>query len=390
MRLAYIDPHPVPDGSPESLQILQTVDALAAIGVEVTLVTPRPPGGTTIEQVLGRPAHPGLRCVYEPVWRQKLPILKRSARLFNYWARRWLSRHGADVVFVRNLKLADALLQAGIAPPLIFEAHEIFAHTYRDEHPELTARDQAKLQELASREARVYGGVSGVAALTGLLLEDLREAYGYAGPGVVVPDGVDLDLARQAQVQVAPGGALPVLLYLGSLHVWKGVETAIAAMARIPGAVLRIAGGPDSRVRELEAQARALGVQDRVEFLGHVNPLRRFEVIAAADVCLLPLGNYRIGQRHTSPLKLFEYLAMGKPVVAADMPALREVITHQETALLFPSGDVPALAEQINQLLADAALRARLGAAAQSLAQSYGWQARAGCIRKLCEELRHA
>lgn len=376
--IAYIDPHAVPDSKPAALQLLQTVEALADIGEAVVLVTA--PSTVSVSEVLGRDGRGAFTHVTVPRWMRAAPMLRRSSWLFNRWALRWLERQeDVRAVYVRNLKLADALIRAGCRLPVFFEAHEIFVRTYADEHRNLRPRDRQKLAELERRERTVYGGVAGVVALTGHLLDDIRADYGYGGPSVVAPDGVD-----PAWFQLPANGRepnpVPVLLYLGSLHVWKGVETAIRAMVHIRGALLRIAGGTEARIAELKAIAGALGVGGRVAFLGHVPPARRHAVIAQADVCLLPLANYTIAERHTSPLKLFEYLALGKPVVASDLPSIREVVVDGKSALLFPAGVAEAMAQAVNGLLASPELRERLSREARVVAADYTWAARADRI----------
>ena len=79
-----------------------------------------------------------------------------------------------------------------------------------------------------------------------------------------------------------------------------------------------------------------------------------------------------------SPLKMFEYMAAGKAIVSSDLPALREVLTDGEDALLVPAADVDAWEEAVDRLLADEALRTRLGVAAQKkLLRDFTWEARA-------------
>ncbi|MCX7890852.1 MAG: glycosyltransferase family 4 protein, partial [Burkholderiales bacterium] len=152
----------------------------------------------------------------------------------------------------------------------------------------------------------------------------------------------------------------------------------VEAMRELPECELRIAGGSDARIAEIGALAGSLGVADGVRLLGRIEPRRRFEVIAAADICLLPLRPVAIGARYTSPLKLFEYMAMGKPIVASDLASLREVLADGENALLVPPEDPVALAGAVRKLASDRALALKLGTAAYAAArEKYGWKARA-------------
>jgi glycosyltransferase involved in cell wall biosynthesis len=111
--------------------------------------------------------------------------------------------------------------------------------------------------------------------------------------------------------------------------------------------------------------------------------VNRFKVTAEADICLLPLSDTAIGSRYTSPLKLFEYMALGKPIVSADVPAIRSVLSSGESALLVPPGDIAALAAAVRKLMQQPAMAAELGGRARQLARRYSWQARAATLLRL-------
>ena len=391
MHIVYLDPHPVPDTCPEAMQILQTVDGLAQIGVQVTLVTPPVRNGVRPEDILGRPLHPAVRLWPLDDLRARWWYPSRSGKHFYRQARRLVAGlEQIDGLLVRNLKLAEALLPVKARPPMVFETHEIFARTFAEDHPQPNWRSRQKLAALTRRENAVYTGCEGIAALTEWLIKDLRESCGLTTPMVEVPDGVDLIAAENALKTTSTVKSPPRLLYLGSLHPWKGVPCLLAALPGIRDAQLVIAGGPQQRIDELKASAAALNIASRVEFLGEVAPAQRFELIAQADICLLPLTNTAIGSRYTSPLKLFEYMAMGKPVVAADVPALRSVITSGINGLLTAVDDPQALAAGVNQLLDNPALASQLGAAARLRATDFTWPARAATLRDFFLQLKGA
>ena len=381
MHIAYLDPHAVPDSCPEALQILYTVDALGELGVRVTLVTPKPAGAIAARDILGRELSPHVRFVYLPDWRARWWLPLRSNKPFYRLATAVLKDLGAEAVFVRNLKMAEHLLRHTPAVPLFFETHELFAQSYQEEHGRLNLRKHHKLATLARREEFVYRNARGLIALTPLLIEDIRKAYGVETPAVVAPDGVDL---HQAQAAVSfPPHAVPWLLYLGSLHPWKGVDTLVRAMAHIKTpAELHVVGGNDKRIAELRHLAQELEVDKHVVFHGPVEPGRRFEYIHQADICLLPLTDTGLGGRYTSPLKLFEYMAAGKAIVASNLPSMQQVLTLEQDALLVPAGEPAAFAHAIERLLADTDLRRRLGAAAHSKAGDFTWRRRAQSITR--------
>lgn len=385
MRLAYLDPHAVPDDCPEALQILYTVDALGQLGVDVTLVTPPAAPSADVRAILGRALNSKVELrALSPAAPRWLPI--RSNRPFYRAAGALLPALGADAVLVRNLKMAEYLLKRVPQVPLLFETHELFAQSFREEHPRPSLTQRRKLRHLTQREHFVYQHARGLIALTPLLIEDIRAAYRVDTPAVVAPDGVDL--AQADAVANQPANDPPVLLYLGSLHPWKGVETLLQAMVHVASpAILHIVGGNSQRISELRALARRLGVEPRVVFEGAVAPGRRFEWIRRADVCLLPLTATSIASRYTSPLKLFEYMAAGRAIVVADLPAMHAVLRPDSEALLVPSDDPKGFAVAIERLLADGALRAHLGAAARARAQEFTWTHRAQVVASFIESL---
>ena len=104
-----------------------------------------------------------------------------------------------------------------------------------------------------------------------------------------------------------------------------------------------------------------------VRVVGHRPPAEARRYLAAADVAVIPLsGATIIAREHTSPLKMFEYMAAGVPIVASDLPSLREVLRHEHNALLVPPDDNAALAAAIERLLGDHELAARLARTARN------------------------
>jgi glycosyltransferase involved in cell wall biosynthesis len=167
------------------------------------------------------------------------------------------------------------------------------------------------------------------------------------------------------------------------------VDILLRALARVPEASGLIVGGhgaePD--LGRLKALAADLGIANRVTFTGLVDPERVPAFLMAADVLALPNPASAISTNFTSPLKLFEYMAAGRPIVASDLPAIREVLTHEVDALLVPPGDDAAMAAAIARLLEDRALAGRLAAAAQDRVRDYGWDTRAERLEALLAQV---
>jgi glycosyltransferase involved in cell wall biosynthesis len=242
----------------------------------------------------------------------------------------------------------------------------------------------AKVQRLARREESVWKTADGYIAITQSLADELTGRYGARSRLAVIPDGVRLP---PQSPDAAPEGTL--VAYAGHLYAWKGVDVLLEALALLPGVKGLIVGGhpgePDlDRVRR---RASELRVADRVTFTGLVEPSRVAEHLARAAILVLPNPASAISTKFTSPLKLFEYMAAGRAIIASDLPSIREVLTHGENALLVAPGDAAAIAAAIRTLIEEPALARRLARAAFEAAGDYSWQRRAERIEKLFEQV---
>ena len=129
-------------------------------------------------------------------------------------------------------------------------------------------------------------------------------------------------------------------------------------------------------------------MNDRVLFTGFLPPHELSEQRERADVFVIPLLDSTTARRFTSPLKLFEAMAAGRPIVASDLPSIREVLVHEENALLVPPGDARALASAIDRLLVDDSLSVRLAERAGKDVRAYSWDRRAENILTFLERAR--
>jgi rhamnosyl/mannosyltransferase len=188
----------------------------------------------------------------------------------------------------------------------------------------------------------------------------------YREQCVVIPFGVDPEsfALRDRELEIverlAQEHGRPLALFLGVLRPYKGLQILLQAMGRVRGHLLVAGRGPHRA--QLEAVARRLGVADRVTFVGEVSETERRLLLHACDVFVLPA----LDRRESFGIAQLEAMACGKPVVSSDLPTgVRVVNQHGRTGLLVPPGDPDALAEALNRLLGDVALRAELGQAAR-------------------------
>lgn len=194
----------------------------------------------------------------------------------------------------------------------------------------------------------------------------------------IVPNGVDLGSLRTAD-RSAERRRLGiddriVVGFVGSFQPWHRVDLLVEAMAtldRLPLHLVLVGDGPGRE--RTRAAARRAGLEGRISELGPVDPALVPRLTAAFDIGALPGTN-----RYGHPMKLLEYAAAGLPVVAADLPPVRDVLRDGETGLLVPPGDAAALAAAIRRLTADPELRRRLGRSARArITESSSWRGRA-------------
>jgi glycosyltransferase involved in cell wall biosynthesis len=176
----------------------------------------------------------------------------------------------------------------------------------------------------------------------------------------VVPNGIELADIPPTRPRADEGQVN--LGFIGFLREWHGLEGILRALAAAPEGrrmLLRIVGEGPARAG-LESLTAELGIEWQVEFLGLAERHAVPGLIAGFDVALQPAA-----VPYACPLKLLEYMAAGRAIVAPDQPNLRELLQHDSTALLFAPGDAAAQWRAIATLAADAPLRRRLGDAAR-------------------------
>lgn len=280
----------------------------------------------------------------------------------------------ADVLWLRSDKLAAHVAHRNVGPPLVFEAHLV---------GELWAKDRgdppARARRLHELEASIYGRAAGVAAITRGLVDEIVALFGYRGATAVVPSAVDTAVFKPCW----KGGAANLVAYAGTLQFWKGLDTLLEALVLAPRLRLRLIGGSAEELAAMGSRLAEKGLAGRVELVGRVPQTRLPGLLQDVACACHPLpGSLHISARFTSPLKIFEYMGLGLPIVAADVPSIGEVLQNGVNALLYAPGDAAALAAALTRVCADQGLARGLAAAAAAGAVDYSYQRRA---ERLCE-----
>jgi glycosyltransferase involved in cell wall biosynthesis len=208
---------------------------------------------------------------------------------------------------------------------------------------------------------------------------------------VVVENGAEVErfrvLPRRGTARRSLGlpPAAPLVCFVGALRPWHGVDVAIDAIARTPHLHLVIVG--DGPVRpDLERSAELLGVAHRVHFLGHCDHSTVAAALAAADAAVAPYP--ALDTFSFSPLKLYEYLAAGVPVVASAIGQIPQALGDGRWGTLVPPGDSAALAAALSRVIGEPEARVRAVAGREHALAHHGWADRARRIVEHSEASR--
>ncbi len=336
MRIVHLYRPQVPDLRAQAIQVMHTCHALARRGHGVKLyVQARPgyePSAVRALAPYGLEPHDGLSLEFLPWQHPGLSGLDFRLRVFG-WLR--AQRGERTVVYARTKRHAAELVRwrRALGFRLVFESHEAESAQARE-------RGQPH-QAITVLEARVLRGCDGLVTNCEGTLEVLEELHGPIMPAHRRAIHNGTDPARQ-RPPIPHRGV--VAGYVGSMRAYKNISTMLEAAELLPAAFrMRLVGGSEDQA-ELVLTRKQAG--PRVSVSAAVPYAMVPEVLAGLDVLVLSLGDDLYGRRLASPLKLWDYLATGRPVVAPDLPSVRDIATD---LLLYEPGDAASLARAIER-----------------------------------------
>jgi glycosyltransferase involved in cell wall biosynthesis len=389
MKLAYIcgDPGvPVFGRKGCSIHVQEVVRALRRLGAEVELFAVKR-GGEAPEDLRDMRVHDlPLRRVDEREAREA------ALREANEAWRRQIEQAGAfDAVYERySLWSTFALEHAWrVGIPALLEVN---APLIEEQAAHRGLVDQAAAERCARRAFATATVLLAVSDEVG----DYLKRFPESGDRVrILPNGVDVArfgaVGSRSHWRAAAGeGSALTVGFVGTLKPWHGVERlveafAMAVLAR-PGLKLLIVGDGPERER-LEGQVRTWGVDPVTTFTGAVDASEVPRWLGQMDIAVAPYP--RLDRFYFSPLKVYEYMAAGLPVIASRMGQLERVVDHGVNGLLVEPGDRKALAAALTMLADHAGLRRSMGLRARATVEQHhtwasvamkilGWAARHG------------
>lgn len=372
MKIYYFSGATLPSDSAQSVHVMKMCAALAKHSKNnaVTLFAKGAPGfdDESIFNYYG--VEPGFSLVV-PV-ASKIPVLSGILRLSGH--RLALREIGMpDIAYGRDPVALSLLIPENV--PVIYEAHQM---------PRSFVEKKAVESLLNRRRLAALVVIS-----NGLKADFIRNFPKLKQSKIIVaPDGADIP-AKSAVPRELPGRADALKVgYIGSLHAGKGMEI-IALLAREAGDFdFHVVGGTAEQVKTWKGEKTL----PNLFFYGHVPHGELEAYLAAFDILIAPYRarvTIKSGadiSKWMSPMKIFEYMAAQKPIMASDLHVIREILNDGENALVVSPTEPKAWIAALERLK-DEGLRNRLAAAAYSdLREKYTWGKRAGNILKFVEK----
>lgn len=399
MKLVYAAKARIPSEFAHAHQIVQMSEAFARAGAQVTLIYARyrksPEYDTSdiwrfygVERTFRAES---LACVDWSWLARFLPV--RLAKKWRISWSDWLTLLSFTLILLLRLRREDAIVYSRDTFPLWLmslvwpkRARFLFfeAHTYPATR--LGRYFRRGLMKRIGGFVVVTGQLRSRYIDSGVPPERLLVAHdGYR------PEWFELKEPRQdLRRQLGFNADSFVVGYAGRFQTMgmdKGIgmlTDVVAQLARDRGVRpvrLALLGGPAEDVDFLRRRIAVAELPpETIWYGGHVSPAAVPRHLQAFDVCTMPFPWTEHFARYASPMKLFEYMASGTPVVASALPAIAEIIRDGENGLLVPPGDPSALASALRRLRDDPALASRLAARARCDVAPYAWRHRASRI----------
>jgi glycosyltransferase involved in cell wall biosynthesis len=371
MNIVYVSLSYVPSRRASSVHVMKMCAALGRAGHDVRLLAKRSPdradaavdphafygvSGFAIDK-LPRPARRGGGVVFA------------AATLAALIAR----RRRTDLVYSRDA--IGALTALELRMPTIAEFHAM--------------PDDPIVRVLLRRVVR-HRSLRALVVVSEALRKDLiaNDLAPPHVPTIVAHDAADLPAAHPA-ARSASAARRPRIGYVGNLYPGRGIELILDVAGRLPACDFELIGGSEADL----ALWRARAVPANVRLAGFVRPAELDARYRSFDVLLMPYPRSGIGvasgasdtYRWCSPMKMFEYMATGAPIISSDLPVLGEVLRHERNALIAPADDATSWQRAIERLLADPSLGRRLADQAYAdLVRDHTWDTR---VRHIFAEL---
>jgi len=384
MRILYH--HRTRGQGAERVHILEIVNALRKLGNEVYILSPP---GVNIELSkpdADKPKKRWIKKVYDVLPQSILEILRLSYNFFVYFRlKRMVKRYGIDFIYERYAFLTWI-------GPYFAKKHRIPIILEVNETSGLDEVTGQVLVKLATKiEKKVFKMADAIVVVSDFLRQHIQKMGINKDKIYVIPNAVNLALFNPDNVKDDLKRKLNindkiVIGFVGAFVSWNNLKLLMdifkdVSRERSDIHLLLVGDGPLRD--ELERKVHQENLKDKVSFTGRVKYEDVPKFIHVMDICVIPKSN-----QYRSPMKLFEYMAMAKPVVAPRLEPIEKVVINNSNGLLFDVENKDSLKEAIMALVEDAPKRKEIGKMARRTVKgNYTWENNAKGIIKIYEFL---
>lgn len=374
MKIVYITNARLPTEKAHGVQIIKMIEALSSLNNEVVLISPNRIQNEishktsvfdfyNVEKIF---EHNLINFIDPYKYRSLMP--KFFYRFFSFlvnllWGIKSAkigSKLNGDFYIFRDNTPFSYLFCAIFSKKCVIEFHDI---------PPFLSRLIFKLGLMISGKTVCF-------AVTNKLSEDLFHKFGKVKNLKKIDtlhDGVDLIKFKNNKIIE---NSTPLLTYCGSLSKSKGIDLIINSAKYIKNVEFLIIGGLKVDVDHYKKIANDNGVKN-INFIGQVNYSDVPNLLNKSDILLLPSSAINIKSRnYTSAMKLFEYMSIGKPIIASNIPSNTEILENNLNCLLFEPDNPKSMVEKINTLINDKELNKKITKNSSKLAIKYSWTER--------------
>lgn len=361
LSIVYLHNQRLMVGRANDIMIMRTCYHLSKLGHNVNIITGKPCKSGDVFSYYGLKATPNINITIVPMVRGNFFSWHAIYNLFCLLKLYTLKKNrNVDIVYLREIKLAKFLLRFKkiINLPVVIEVHDLKIKKFYDNHP-------VKNPE----EEYVFKRVNGIIVLLNVFGNILKETYDIGDiPLVKIPLAAD---KTEFSYKYSNNKKI---FYIGQVYPAQGVDLLIESINYLKDARLFIIGDGKDLIR-LKKITHEIGLSNRVVFYGFVPPDKINEIAKDADVMVISARN-KGKRRYSSHAKLYEYMAMGKPIVAFDLPSIREETEDLKNIVLAKPDDPKDLANKISMVFDNKNFAEALALNAYKKAEDFSWDKR--------------